>query len=131
MDFGAAMFFTEYSMEPAELATALEARGFESMWAAEHSHIPTSRRTPFPQGGELPRKYCDAMDPFVSLTAAATTTKTLKVGTGVCLVAQGSGSAAASPRCRDRARRGELNSAPANEILPVLDRWAELIRQLV
>jgi probable F420-dependent oxidoreductase len=88
MDFGAAMFFTDYSMAPGELAPALEARGFESVWAPEHSHIPTSRRTPFPQGGELPKKYYGAMDPFVSLTAAAVATKSLKVGTGVCLVAQ-------------------------------------------
>jgi len=88
MDFGAAMFFTDYSMAPGELAPALEARGFESVWAPEHSHIPTSRRTPFPQGGELPKKYYGAMDPFVALTAAAVATKSLKVGTGVCLVAQ-------------------------------------------
>jgi probable F420-dependent oxidoreductase len=88
MHFGAAMFFTDYSMSPAELARALEARGFESVWAPEHSHIPTSRRTPFPQGGELPRKYYEAMDPFVLLTAAALATKRLRIGTGVCLVAQ-------------------------------------------
>jgi probable F420-dependent oxidoreductase len=88
MDFGAAMFFTDYSMAPGELARALEARGFESLWAPEHSHIPSSRKTPFPSGGELPQKYCEAMDPFVSLTAAATATQMLKVGTGVCLVIQ-------------------------------------------
>jgi Luciferase-like monooxygenase len=88
MDFGAAMFFTDYSMSPAELGRALEERGFESVWAPEHSHIPSSRATPFPQGGELPKKYYDAMDPFVTLTAAAVATKTLKIGTGVCLVAQ-------------------------------------------
>jgi alkanesulfonate monooxygenase SsuD/methylene tetrahydromethanopterin reductase-like flavin-dependent oxidoreductase (luciferase family) len=55
MDFGAAMFFTDYSMSAGELAQALEARGFESIWAPEHSHIPTLRATPFPQGGELPK----------------------------------------------------------------------------
>jgi len=82
------MFFTDYSMAPGELGAALEMRGFESLWAPEHSHIPSSRRTPFPQGGELPKKYCDVMDPFVSLTAAAVATNTLKIGTGVCLVAQ-------------------------------------------
>ncbi len=86
--FGASMFFTDYSMTPGELGQALEARGFESVWAPEHSHIPLSRRTPFPGGGDLPKKYCDAMDPFVTLTAAAMATKKLKVGTGVCLVAQ-------------------------------------------
>jgi probable F420-dependent oxidoreductase len=88
MDFGAAMFFTDYSMTSAQLGLALEGRGFESVWAPEHSHIPTSRVTPFPQGGELPKKYSEAMDPFVSLTAAAVATMRLKVGTGVCLVAQ-------------------------------------------
>ena len=88
MHFGASMFFTDYSMAPAALAQALEERGFESVWAAEHSHIPLSRRTPFSGGGDLPKRYYDAMDPFVVLTAAAMATKTLNVGTGVCLVNQ-------------------------------------------
>src|ERR1700757_1377624 len=88
MHIGAAMFFTDYSMTPAELGTALEERGFESVWAPEHSHIPLTRKSPFPGGGDLPKKYYDAMDPFVSLTAAAAATKKLKVGTGVCLVNQ-------------------------------------------
>jgi probable F420-dependent oxidoreductase len=88
MDFGAAMFFTDYAMAPGEFARALEARGFESVWAPEHSHIPTSRTTPFPQEGELPKKYYEAMDPFVTLTAAAVATETLKIGTGVCLITQ-------------------------------------------
>ncbi len=88
LDFGASMFFTDYSMAPAELGQALEERGFESVWAPEHSHIPVSRKTPFPGGGDLPKRYYDAMDPFVTLTAAAMATKTLKVGTGVGLVAQ-------------------------------------------
>ncbi|MBV8335527.1 MAG: LLM class flavin-dependent oxidoreductase, partial [Alphaproteobacteria bacterium] len=88
MKFGASIFFTDYSISPAELAVALEERGFESLWAAEHSHIPTSRRTPAPGGGELAKRYYDVMDPFVTLTAAAVATKRLKVGTGVCLVIQ-------------------------------------------
>ncbi len=88
MDFGASMFFTDYSMSPADLARTLEERGFESVWAPEHSHIPLSRRTPFPGGGDLPKHYYDAMDPFVTLTAAAVATKKLRVGTGVCLVIQ-------------------------------------------
>jgi probable F420-dependent oxidoreductase len=75
-------------MAPGELGKALEERGFESVWAPEHSHIPLSRKTPFPAGGDLPKKYYDAMDPFVTLTMAAAATKRLKVGTGVCLVAQ-------------------------------------------
>jgi probable F420-dependent oxidoreductase len=88
MYVGAAMFFTDYSMAPSELARALEQRGFESLWAPEHSHIPTSRHSPFPNGGDLPKQYYDVMDPFVTLTAAAAATKTLKIGTGVCLVQQ-------------------------------------------
>jgi probable F420-dependent oxidoreductase len=86
--FGVGLFFTDYSMTPAALGKALEERGFESVWAAEHSHIPLSRRSPWPGGAELPKQYYDVMDPFVTLTAAAAATKTLKVGTGVCLVNQ-------------------------------------------
>jgi probable F420-dependent oxidoreductase len=88
LNFGVSMFFTDYCVAPGELGQLLEQRGFESVWAPEHSHIPSSRKTPFPGGGELPKKYYDAMDPFVTLTAAAVATKTLKVGTGVCLVVQ-------------------------------------------
>jgi probable F420-dependent oxidoreductase len=88
MKIGVAMFFTDYSMAPGELAQAAEQRGFDSLWAPEHSHIPLSRKSPFPSGGELPKKYYDAMDPFVTLTAAAAATRTLKVGTGICLIAQ-------------------------------------------
>ncbi len=88
MEFGALMFFTDYAIPATEFARALEARGFESVWAPEHSHIPTSRKSPWPGGGELPKVYYEAMDPFVSLTAAAVATKTLKVATGVCLVQQ-------------------------------------------
>src|SRR5579872_6945149 len=88
MDFGASMFFTDYSMTSAALAQALEERGFESVWAAEHSHIPLSRKSPWGGGGELPKQYYDVMDPFVTLTAAAMATKRLRLGTGVCLVNQ-------------------------------------------
>jgi len=88
MQIGAAMFFTDYSMAPGELARALEERGFDSVWAPEHSHIPVARVSAFPSGGELPKKYYDAMDPFVALTAAAAATTTLQIGTGVCLVMQ-------------------------------------------
>src|SRR5580658_4104023 len=82
------MFFTDYSMTPAELARALEERGFDIVWAPEHSHIPFSRKTPFVLGGDLPKRYYDVMDPFVTLTMAAAATKTLKIGTGICLIAQ-------------------------------------------
>ena len=88
MQFGASIFFTDYSITPAALGKAMEARGFESLWAAEHSHIPLSRKSPWGGGGDLPKQYYDVMDPFVTLTAAAAATTTLKVGTGVCLVNQ-------------------------------------------
>src|ERR1700749_4396622 len=88
MEFGASIFFTDYSISPAALAVALEERGFDSLWAAEHSHIPVPRRTPPPGGGELPKRYYDVMDPFVTLTAAAAATKRLKLATGICLVIQ-------------------------------------------
>jgi len=88
MDFGASMFFTDYSMSPGELGRALEARGFESVWAPEHSHIPLSRKSAWPGGADLPKRYYDTMDPFVTLTAAAAATTRLNVGTGVCLVNQ-------------------------------------------
>ena len=67
MDFGASMFFTDYSMTPAELGQALEARGFELVWAPEHSHIPSSRLSQPASGGELGKQYYDVMDPFVTL----------------------------------------------------------------
>ena len=88
MHVGVAMFCTNYSIPPAALAQALERRGFDSMWAPEHSHIPVSRASAFPRGGALPQKYFDVMDPFVVLSAAATVTTRLKVATGICLVAQ-------------------------------------------
>ena len=88
MQFGASMFFTDYSMTPAALARALQERGFESVWAPEHSHIPAARKTPWGGGGELPKRYYDVMDPFISLTLAAAATTTLLLGTGVCLVNQ-------------------------------------------
>ncbi len=88
MKFGASMFFTDYSIGPVEMAIAMEARGFDTLWGPEHSHIPLSRKTPFPLGPELPKRYYDVMDPFVTLSAAAAATKTLNVGTGVCLIAQ-------------------------------------------
>jgi probable F420-dependent oxidoreductase len=88
MLFGAAMFFTDYSISAPHLAKALEERGFESVWAPEHSHIPLSRKTPLPSGGELSRQYYDVMDPFVTLAAAAAVTSMIKLGTGVCLVIQ-------------------------------------------
>ena len=86
MKFGIAIFPTDYAISMTELAPAVEEAGFESLWVAEHSHIPVSRATPYPAGGELPRMYMHTMDPFVALTAAALASKTLKIGTGICLL---------------------------------------------
>ncbi len=88
MDYGVVMFPTEYAIAPDELAHALEERGFESVWFPEHTHIPASRRTPWPGGPSLPRDYWSSYDPFVALTAAATATRRLKLGTGICLVVE-------------------------------------------
>ena len=88
LKFGISLFFTEYSMKPADLGVELEQRGFESVWSGEHSHMPAVLKTPFPGGGEPKKHYYDVMDPFVTLTAAAIATKTLKIGTGVCLIPQ-------------------------------------------
>lgn len=88
MDYGVTIFPTAYSMPMAELGPALEERGFDSVWVAEHSHIPASRASPWPGGAELPQIYYDTLDPFVALTAAAATTTTLKLGTGIALVIQ-------------------------------------------
>jgi len=81
-------FPTDYGIDVSELARELEARGFESVFVCEHTHIPTSRRTPFPSGGELPKRYSHTHDPFVALSFAAAATRNLKVGTGICLVPQ-------------------------------------------
>jgi probable F420-dependent oxidoreductase len=88
LKIGAVMFFTTDSMQPAELGQVLEERGFESLWVPEHTHIPSSRKTPYPAGGSLIRPYYDIMDPFLALNAAATVTTKLKIGTGIALVTQ-------------------------------------------
>ncbi|GIW45658.1 MAG: LLM class F420-dependent oxidoreductase [Candidatus Binatia bacterium] len=88
MYYGVMMFPTDYAIRPDELAREAEDRGFESLFFPEHTHIPTSRRTPWPGGGELPQEYWHTHDPFVALSAAAAVTRRLKVGTGICLVIQ-------------------------------------------
>jgi probable F420-dependent oxidoreductase len=89
MEIGAAIFFTDYSMAPTGLAVAPEERGFDSLWVAEHSHIPVTRRFTHPLGdAALTMEYFDVMDPFVTLSAAAAVTTRLKLGTAVCLVIQ-------------------------------------------
>ncbi len=86
MKFGVSMFPTDDAITLTELGRAAEDQGFESLWVPEHTHIPTSRRTPWPGGAELPREYAHTLDPFVALGAAAAVTTTLKLGTGICLV---------------------------------------------
>jgi len=86
MKYGIAMFPTDYAIPIDELARELEARAFESVWLPEHTHIPASRKSPWPGGPNLPREYWHTLDPFVALGAAAVVTKTLKLGTGICLV---------------------------------------------
>jgi probable F420-dependent oxidoreductase len=88
MHIAALIFPTDLTIRPDRLARELEARGYESFWVAEHTHIPLSRRTPYPGGGDLPDMYWRTMDPFVVLTAAAATTEQLQLGTGICLVNQ-------------------------------------------
>jgi probable F420-dependent oxidoreductase len=86
MKYGVTMFPTDYAMPVTELARACEDLGFESLFFPEHTHIPASRRTPYPAGGELPKEYSHTLDPFVAMAAASAVTKDLRVGTGVCLV---------------------------------------------
>jgi probable F420-dependent oxidoreductase len=88
MRVGVFYFPTDYGMAVDELARALEARGFESLFLCEHTHIPVSRRTPFPGGSELPKRYVHTYDPFVALSFAAAATTKLRLGTGICLIAQ-------------------------------------------
>ena len=88
MKFGTMLYSTDYAMRPDEFAAACEERGFESVWYPEHTHIPAERRSPFPGGGDLPQDYWHIYDPFVGLMAAAGATKTIKLGTGVCLITE-------------------------------------------
>jgi probable F420-dependent oxidoreductase len=88
MELGVCYFPTDYGIDMMELGRALEERGFKSLFVPEHTHIPLSRRTPFPGGGELPKRYSHTHDPFVALSFAAAVTKKLKLGTGILLVPQ-------------------------------------------
>ena len=88
MDLGVTIFLTDRSIAPDQLARELEARGLASLYVPEHTHIPVGRKTPYPMGGELPDEYKRTLDPFVALGVAAAVTTELRVGTGVCLVAQ-------------------------------------------
>jgi probable F420-dependent oxidoreductase len=88
MKFGVATFITDDGIRPDVLGRALEERGFNSLFIAEHSHIPVSRESPWPEGGELPRRYYRTLDPFVALTAVAAVTTRLVLGTGIALLPQ-------------------------------------------
>jgi len=88
MRVGVFYFPTDYGIDIGELARALEERGFESLFLCEHTHIPVSRRSPYPGGGELPKRYFHTHDPFVALSFAAAATRRLKLGTGIALIPQ-------------------------------------------
>lgn len=88
MDFGVSYFPTDKAIAPAELAAMLEERGFESFFVTEHTHIPASRETPYPAGGDLPEEYWRTHDPFVALMSAAQATERIKVGTAICLLVE-------------------------------------------
>jgi probable F420-dependent oxidoreductase len=86
MDTGVAIFPTSDTVEPGALARLVEDRGHEALLFPEHTHIPASRVSPYPAGGDLPRKYSHTYDPFVALMAAAAATRKLRIGTGICLI---------------------------------------------
>ncbi len=88
MDYGIAIFLTDETIGPADLARLVEERGFRSLFVPEHTHIPADRATPYDRGEELPRHYWRCLDPFVTLAAAAAATTKLRLGTGVCLLIQ-------------------------------------------
>jgi probable F420-dependent oxidoreductase len=88
MDFGVSTFVTDEGIRPGDLGAALEERDFDSLFLAEHSHIPASRVSPYPSGGDLPRVYYRTLDPFLALTAAGAATNRLLLGTGVALLPQ-------------------------------------------
>jgi len=88
MQFGVVMFDTDYAIRPDELARAVEERGFESLWFPEHTHIPASRKSPWPGGPDLPKEYWHTHDLFVALSMAAAVTTKLKVGSGICLAVE-------------------------------------------
>jgi probable F420-dependent oxidoreductase len=88
MHLGALIFPTDDTPSPVAIAQMAEARGFESIWYPEHTHIPASRETPYPAGGDLPREYSHLLDPFVALAGAAAATSTIKLGTGISLVTE-------------------------------------------
>ena len=125
MHFGACFFPTAYAISPLELGPALEERGFESLWAPEHSHIPVDTKSSFPLWDAIPKKYYDVMDPFVTLSTAAAVTTRLKVGTGICLVVQRDPiQTAKSVASLDRVSDGRLLFGVGGHLLvPVILAW--------
>src|SRR5436309_1069718 len=137
MHIGVCMFNTDYAIRIEELARAAEERRFESLFVPEHTHIPASRRTPFPSGGELPREYSHTLDPFVALAHAAAVTTRIRLGTGICLVIERDTITTAKPEAAALDRLGEagvtrailrLPSEPRDRVLPLLDQYAKLVR---
>jgi probable F420-dependent oxidoreductase len=88
MDVGIAIFPTDYAMRVDDLARAVEERGYESLWFPEHTHIPVSRRSPWPGGPTLPKEYSHTHDLFVALATAAAVTTRIKIGSGICLLVE-------------------------------------------
>jgi probable F420-dependent oxidoreductase len=88
MKFGISTFVNDDTIDTVSLARAIEERGFHSLVIAEHTHIPASRETPYPLGGELPSIYYRTLDPFVTLAAAAAVTSTIELFTGIALLIQ-------------------------------------------
>ncbi len=88
MQFGLSMFITDETIAPVELGRAAEDAGFDSIFVPEHTHIPASRKSPWPGGDKLPREYSHTLDPFVSLSAIAATTERLRIGTGIALIVE-------------------------------------------
>jgi probable F420-dependent oxidoreductase len=88
VQLGLFIFPTAYTLQPDRLGQLAEERGFDSLLFPEHTHIPASRETPYPAGGELPREYSHTYDPFVALTAVAAATERIKLGTGICLIVE-------------------------------------------
>ena len=140
MQIGISTFPTTYAISPVELARELEARGFDSLWTVEHTHIPASRETPYPMGGELPSIYWESFEPFTYLAQAAAVTDALKVGTGVCLAAQhnplalakrvASLDALSGGRFLFGVGAGWLGEEMANHGLAYKDRW-KVLRECV
>jgi len=123
MEISAAIFFTDYSMTPTDLAVALEERGFDSLWVAEHSHIPVTRRFTHPLGeAALTKEYYDVMDPFVTLSAAAAVTKRLKLGTAICLVSSATRSRRQKPSPRST-RYQRAASCSASVVAGTPKKW--------